>query len=86
MMKISIAVPSYNYARYLRACLESIQQQDYEGFEVLIADGGSSDGSLEIINKFCDEDSRFKLVSTSDKGQADSIYKSFEYADGDVLC
>ena len=86
MMKISIAVPSYNYAQYISACLESIRNQDHIDFEVLIADGGSSDGSLEIINKFCDEDSRFKLVSTSDKGQADSIYKSFEHANGDVLC
>ena len=85
-MKISIAVPSYNYAQYISACLESIRKQDYIDFEVLIADGGSSDGSLEIIRKFCDEDSRFKLVSTSDKGQADSIYKSFEHANGDVLC
>ena len=50
-MKISIAVPSYNYAQYISACLESIRKQDYIDFEVLIADGGSSDGSLEVINK-----------------------------------
>ena len=53
MTKISIAVPSYNYAQYLEACLHSIQKQNYKNFEVLIADGGSSDASLEIIEKFC---------------------------------
>jgi glycosyltransferase involved in cell wall biosynthesis len=85
-MKISIAVPSYNYAQYLTACLESIRQQDYEDFEVLIADGGSNDGSLDIIEKFCTEDRRFRLVSMADEGQADSIHKAFQHANGDVLC
>ncbi|HDY85186.1 hypothetical protein LCGC14_0881110 [marine sediment metagenome] len=85
-MKISIAVPSYNYAKFLTACLDSIKQQNYKNFEVLIADGGSNDGSLDIIHKFCDEDERFQLVSTEDNGQADSIFKAFKYATGDVLC
>ncbi|CAG0963167.1 Hyaluronan synthase [Methylophilaceae bacterium] len=85
-MKISIAVPSYNYARFLDACLGSIRSQDYSDYEVLIADGGSNDGSLEIIRRFCDEDARFRLVSTEDNGQADSIFKAFQYATGDILC
>lgn len=85
-MKISIAVPSYNYARFLVACLGSIKQQTYTNYEVLIADGGSNDGSLEIIRHFCSEDDRFKLVSTEDNGQADSIFKAFQHASGDILC
>lgn len=85
-MKISIAVPSYNYARFLVACLGSIKQQAYTNYEVLIADGGSDDGSLEIIRQFCSEDDRFKLVSTEDNGQADSIFKAFQHASGDILC
>lgn len=85
-MKFSIAVPSYNYARFLEACLNSIKQQSYSNFEVLIADGGSNDGSLEIIHHFCANDNRFKLVSTSDNGQADSIFKAFSHATGDILC
>ena len=85
-MKISIAVPSYNYARFLEACLGSIKQQDYINYEVLIADGGSNDGSLEIIRHYCDEDERFQLISTEDNGQADSIFKAFQQASGDILC
>lgn len=85
-MKISIAVPSYNYARFLEACLDSIKQQSYNNYEVLIADGGSNDGSLEIIRRYCDEDNRFKLVSIKDNGQADSILKAFRNATGDILC
>ena len=85
-MKISIAVPSYNYAQFLDACLNSILMQDYENFEVLIADGGSTDGSIEIIDGYCAQDKRFRLVSSSDQGQADAIKKAFEHATGDVLC
>ena len=85
-MKISVAVPSYNYARFLDACLSSILMQDYENFEVLIADGGSSDGSLEIIERICAQDNRFRLVSTSDHGQADAIEKAFSHATGEFLC
>ena len=85
-MKISIAVPSFNYARYIGACLSSIKQQDYTNFEVLIADGGSSDGTLDIIQTYCAKDNRFRLVSQSDKGQADAIYKAFQNATGDIFC
>jgi glycosyltransferase involved in cell wall biosynthesis len=85
-MKISVAVPSYNYAKYLDACLNSIKEQQHSNFEVLIADGGSNDGSLEIIERVCSEDNRFKLVSREDEGQADSIYKAFNHATGDILC
>ena len=85
-MKLSISVPSYNYAKYLQACLDSIQQQSYTNYEVLIADGGSKDGSLEIIYKICEEDDRFRLVSIEDNGQSDAIFKTFKHATGDVLC
>lgn len=81
-MKLSIAVPSFNYVKFIEACLKSIQNQNYENFEVLIADGGSTDGSLDIIKRFCAEDNRFRLVSTEDKGQADAIQKAFSLASG----
>lgn len=85
-MKISIAVPSYNYGQYIDACLSSIQKQHYSNFEVLIADGGSTDKSLEIIHRFCEQDERFRLVSTEDDGQADAVHKAFSHANGDILC
>lgn len=86
MLKISIAVPSYNYANYLDACLRSILEQDYNNFEVLIADGGSTDGSLNIIKRFCDQDQRFRLVSTEDNGQPDAVAKAFTKVSGDIFC
>ena len=85
-MKISIAVPSFNYCRYLGDCLESIRAQSHRDIEVLIADGGSSDGSLAVIEEFCAEDPRFRLVSRHDEGQADAVNKALKHASGDVLC
>lgn len=85
-MKISIAVPSYNYAVYLHSCLNSILAQTYQSFEVLVADGGSSDNSLEVIKAFTDKDHRFKLVSQQDNGQSDAIMKCFKQASGDIFC
>lgn len=84
-MKLTIAVPSFNYAQFLDACLISIQQQDYRNFEVLIADGGSTDESMEIIQHYCSTDHRFKLVSVEDNGQADAIQKAFVHATGELL-
>jgi len=85
-MKISIGVPSYNYANYLDSCLRSILEQDYDNFEVLIADGGSTDGSRNIIKRFCDQDRRFRLVSSADNGQPDAVVKAFTKASGDIYC
>jgi len=84
-MKLTIVVPSFNYAQFLDACLTSIQQQDYANFEILIADGGSTDQSVEIIQGYCETDKRFKLVSTEDNGQADAIQKAFVHATGEVF-
>jgi glycosyltransferase involved in cell wall biosynthesis len=85
-MKISIAVPSFNYGRYLGDCLESIRTQSHRNFEVLLADGGSSDGSLAVIEAFCAKDPRFRLVSRHDEGQADAVNKALKHASGDVFC
>ena len=85
-MKISIAVPSFNYAGFIRRTLLSIKSQDYTDYEVLICDGGSTDGSLEVINSFVDNDSRFRLVSVSDTGQANGLNKAFLCASGDIYC
>ena len=85
-MKLSIAVPSYNYGNYIHDCLNSILLQDYNDFEVLICDGGSSDNSIDIIKLFCNNDIRFRLISTSDNGQSDAIIKAFKLATGDIFC
>jgi glycosyltransferase involved in cell wall biosynthesis len=85
-MKISVAVPSLNQGRFLGECLQSIQSQDHADFEVLIADGGSTDGSLDVIRTFVARDGRFRLVSTADSGQSDGINRALRHATGEIAC
>jgi glycosyltransferase involved in cell wall biosynthesis len=81
-MKISIVVPSFNQAAYLRATLESILSQADRDTEVLVFDGGSKDGSVRILREFED---RIFWVSERDHGQSDAINKGLRRAGGDVL-
>lgn len=84
-MKISIIVPNRNYAQYLRDCLDSIVMQTYQNIEVLLADGGSDDGSIEILNEYS-EKYGWKIYSREDKGQVDAISRGLQLATGDIQC
>jgi glycosyltransferase involved in cell wall biosynthesis len=58
--KISVLIPVYNSERYLAECLDSILTQDFRDFEILIADDGSTDNSLEIIKSYAAKDARIR--------------------------
>jgi glycosyltransferase involved in cell wall biosynthesis len=81
--RISIVTPSYNQAVYLEATMKSVLEQNYPFFEYIVMDGGSSDGSVDIIKKYGDRLAYWE--SKSDKGQADAIYRGFESATGEIL-
>jgi len=80
---ISIITPSYNQAKFLRETIDSVLSQDYPNLEYIIIDGGSSDGSLEIIQEY--ENRLSYWESTPDKGQTDAINKGFARAKGKYL-
>ncbi len=81
-MKISVVVPSFNQAIYLRACLESVLTQADADVELLVFDGGSTDGSAEILREY---KGRCFSVSRRDRGQADAINQGLRRARGDIL-
>lgn len=80
---VSIVTPSYNQARFLDETMKSVLDQDYPNLEYLVVDGGSTDDSLEIIQRYA---SRLAWwVSEPDSGQTDAINKGFSHAKGDIL-
>ena len=67
---ISVIVPVYNAEEYLEECLESIKNQTYTNIEVILVNDGSSDGSKEICEQYCEKDNRFKLINQENQGQS----------------
>jgi glycosyltransferase involved in cell wall biosynthesis len=87
MLKISIVTPSFNQARYLEECLLSVKEQDYPIVEHIVVDGGSNDGSVEILREYAAKPgwSHLQWVSEVDRGQSDALNKGFQRAQGDVI-
>ena len=82
-MRISIVTPSYNQGRFLEATIRSVLEQNYPSLEYIVIDGGSTDGSVDIIRRYAPRLAYW--VSEPDQGQADAIAKGFRRATGEIL-
>ena len=82
-MLVSVVTPSLNQAQYLEAAIVSVLEQDYGHIEYLVIDGGSTDGSLEIIQRYAGRLNSW--VSEPDTGQTDAINKGFARTSGEVM-
>ncbi len=81
--KISIVTPSCNQAQFLEAAIQSILSQNYPNLEYIIIDGGSTDGSLDIIKKY--ESHLSFWISEPDGGQYEALNKGFIQTTGDIM-
>lgn len=80
---ISVVTVSFNQCNFLRECLDSVLEQNYPNLEFVVIDGGSTDGSREILEYYRHRLSH--LVIEPDRGQSHALNKGFQLATGDVL-
>ena len=83
MIKISIITAVFNGAKTIKCCLDCVQSQNHRDIEHIIIDGGSTDGTLDIIEKYSSKVA--KVISEPDKGIYDAMNKGISLASGDII-
>lgn len=79
---VSIITPTYNMAKYLTETIESVLSQDYPNIEYIVVDGASTDGSLDILERY---QGRLRYFSEPDRGPSDAAWKGFRQARGEIF-
>lgn len=85
MPEISVLIPIYNVENYLEECLDSLCAQTFQDFEAICINDGSTDGSRNIIQKYLDMDSRFKVIDKPNSGYGASMNQGLKQATGAYL-
>lgn len=82
---VSIITPSFQQAKYIKETIRSVISQDYPNLEYIIVDGGSTDGTVEILKSYGNRDKRIRWISEKDNGQAHAINKGLAMAKGEII-
>jgi glycosyltransferase involved in cell wall biosynthesis len=84
--KISIITPNYNYSKYIGKTIESIIKQNYDNYEHIIVDDGSTDNSVEIIRSYIkDYPDKIKLITQKNSGHTKAVNAGFKNASGNII-
>lgn len=85
-MKFSIILPIYKVEKYLRPCVDTILNQTYKDFEIILVDDGSPDSCPQICDEYASIDKRVKVIHKKNGGQADARNVGLDSASGDYIC
>lgn len=85
MLKISVVVPIYNVEKYIRKCIESIQNQSYQNIEIILVDDGSTDMGGQICDEYEKNDSRIKVIHKVNGGLVSARKAGVALAEGDYV-
>lgn len=85
MCLFSVIIPVYNAENYLRRCLDSLEQQSFKDFEMIVVNDGSNDNSLSIIQKYASKDSRIKVISQKNQGLSVTRNNALQIAQGKYI-
>ena len=85
-MKFSVILPIYKVEKYLHECVDSILNQTFTDFEVILVDDGSPDSCPQICDEYAAKDARVKVVHKINGGQASARNAGLEVAQGDYVC
>jgi len=82
-MKVTIVMPVYNGEQYIEYAIKSVTNQSYKNIQFILVDGGSTDSTMDIVNRYADS---FEIIiSEKDKGMYDAINKGFSRSDGELM-
>ena len=84
-LKISVIIPVYNVEKYLRICLESILNQNFKGYEIILINDGSTDNSLNICREYEKKYSNIIVINEENSGPSAARNKGLEYAKGKYI-
>ena len=84
-MSVSIITPTFNAVDFIQGCIENAAAQGPEVLEHIIADGGSTDGTVELVERLKVEHTHLRLLPGPDKGQSDAMNKATKIARGDII-
>lgn len=85
MPAISVLIPVYNALPFLEQCLDSIRNQSFPDFEVICLNDGSTDGSLETLNRFAQQDKRFIVLNKDNEGYGRTLNRGLAEAQGEFV-
>jgi glycosyltransferase involved in cell wall biosynthesis len=83
---VSILVGNYNYANYIGQTIESVRDQSYQNWELVICDDGSTDESVPLIEKYAQRDPRIRLLRKPNGGHTSALNAAFSKCRGDIVC